>query len=241
MVKEFEVVEEVDSADSESGANWSSSEVGSAIDSLQRVVHFLLEAQQNPWVWKWVILSMHDAFYGFAVCAVAGGDYSRVTGKKKKEASGLWDDLLAMGLKGADAVIRKVGPSRKKEAAAPEAVRKARLFDFPSILQMCQQKQYMEQNYGSSVLQLSEQDQRLMERLDELRDTFSHFLPADWSVEVGEIVQVCTVCLNNIRFLALDSGNVLPGDARQQRARVEALCASGMSLAETLQKQHVAD
>lgn len=54
-----------------------------ALDSLQRCVQFL-ETFPEPYGWKWAILALHQAIYGFAVCAVRGTDSRSVLKPPKK-------------------------------------------------------------------------------------------------------------------------------------------------------------
>jgi hypothetical protein len=46
-------------------------ELENAIDSLETCAYFL-EHFPNPYKWKWAILALHQATYGFAICAVKG-------------------------------------------------------------------------------------------------------------------------------------------------------------------------
>jgi hypothetical protein len=48
-------------------------ELENAIDNLQMVAHFL-EHLPSEKKWKWAIMAMHQALYGFAICAIQGTD-----------------------------------------------------------------------------------------------------------------------------------------------------------------------
>ena len=54
-----------------------------ALDYLKRGALFVREAAADDHAWKWVIISLHGALYGFAVCACKGTDYSTVTCQTK--------------------------------------------------------------------------------------------------------------------------------------------------------------
>ena len=47
---------------------------GNAIDHLTMAVRTLVELRNNPYAWKWALISLHSAIYGFAVCAAASDD-----------------------------------------------------------------------------------------------------------------------------------------------------------------------
>lgn len=49
-----------------------------AIDCLEKAHYFLAQARQIPINWKWVILALHGALYGFAVCALKGIHHDHV-------------------------------------------------------------------------------------------------------------------------------------------------------------------
>lgn len=50
-----------------------------AIDYLEQTHGHILRTEGEPFAWKWVVITLHGALYGFAVCAVKAGDPSRVT------------------------------------------------------------------------------------------------------------------------------------------------------------------
>ena len=54
------------------------SEETNALDYLERAGQFIKEAAAEPKAWKWVILSLHGALYGFAISAAKSSDYQSV-------------------------------------------------------------------------------------------------------------------------------------------------------------------
>jgi hypothetical protein len=57
-----------------------------ALDYLERAGQFITEADTNPKAWKWVVLALHGALYGFAIAACKGTNYETVIRKTKKGA-----------------------------------------------------------------------------------------------------------------------------------------------------------
>lgn len=53
-------------------------ELRNSIDYLEMSVRSLIESEHNPYAWKWVVIAIHGALYGFGVCAVTGSNYERV-------------------------------------------------------------------------------------------------------------------------------------------------------------------
>lgn len=57
-------------------------ETENAVDYLEKAGAF--HASRDPNRWKWLVISLHGALYGFAICAIQGTDPSRVTEVTKR-------------------------------------------------------------------------------------------------------------------------------------------------------------
>ena len=55
-----------------------------AVDYLEKTVNFIKAAETDPLDWKWVILAIHGALYGFMVCALKGTTPDNVSNRTKK-------------------------------------------------------------------------------------------------------------------------------------------------------------
>ena len=55
-----------------------------ALDSLRRALEFMLKAESEPDYWKWFVISLHSALYGFAISAIRGTDADRVKDRTGK-------------------------------------------------------------------------------------------------------------------------------------------------------------
>jgi hypothetical protein len=73
-------------------------EESNALDYLERAGQFIKEAATDPKAWKWVILSLHGALYGFAISAGKDSDYQSVIKitKKRYERLITLDEALSM-------------------------------------------------------------------------------------------------------------------------------------------------
>lgn len=60
------------------------SEETNALDYLERAAGFIRETEKNTLAWKWVVLSLHSALYGFAICSSKGTNWYNVTTRTKK-------------------------------------------------------------------------------------------------------------------------------------------------------------
>ena len=63
-------------------------ELENSIDNLERCAQFLAEIA-HPTRWKWSIIALHQALYGFAICAIRGTSSSSVLRNPEK-----WDSQL---------------------------------------------------------------------------------------------------------------------------------------------------
>src|SRR5438132_11794244 len=69
--------------DQENSGDWLRlDELTNALDNLEMCSHFL-GTLPHPVRWKWGILALHQAIYGFAICAVKGTDDMSVLEHKK--------------------------------------------------------------------------------------------------------------------------------------------------------------
>ena len=74
-------------------AKWLSlSKETNALDYLERAADFIKETPKNVRAWKWVVISLHGALYGFAVAAARGTNYETVQTKKGR-LLGFWEIL----------------------------------------------------------------------------------------------------------------------------------------------------
>ncbi|MGH7799325.1 MAG: hypothetical protein ACREOW_01680 [Thermodesulfobacteriota bacterium] len=53
-----------------------------ALDYLEKAYDFIRQTETSVFAWKWVILALHSALYGFAICACAGSNPDSVRTKK---------------------------------------------------------------------------------------------------------------------------------------------------------------
>jgi hypothetical protein len=74
------------------------SEETNALDYLEKAGEFIKATSSDSTAWKWVILALHGALYGFAISACKGSDYQTVVKKTKKDSERLitLDEALSM-------------------------------------------------------------------------------------------------------------------------------------------------
>lgn len=145
-------------------------EENNAIDSLEKASYFIQEAKHDPYNYKWVIISLFNALYGFAVCAARGTSNELISNTNKKG----WNYLKT----------------------------------FDKIIELCQNKEYMNMTIYSKPLTLSSnQIDSIRVLKNELRNSFEHFTPKTWIIEIRLITQIIPDIVDIISLLALNSGN----------------------------------
>lgn len=55
-----------------------------ALDFLEQAGKFIQQTESDIKAWKWVILGLHGALYGFAICACRSTDYENIIHRTKK-------------------------------------------------------------------------------------------------------------------------------------------------------------
>jgi len=66
-------------------------EITNALDYLEKCFTFLLTVKNEPQNWKWVVITLHSALYGFAISACKGMNSESVVSRTKKGQERLID------------------------------------------------------------------------------------------------------------------------------------------------------
>lgn len=139
-----------------------------ALDYLEKAGEFIKQTLADKRSWKWVVLSLHGALYGFAIAACKSSDYQSVV------------------------KITKKGHER--------------LITLDEALKMCKDAKWMGTLYGGLPLNLSASQEDSIRRLKEtLRNSFEHYIPGGWSIELHGMPRISMDVLDVIRFLAIET------------------------------------
>ena len=217
-----------------------------ALDFLEQAGRFILETENNSISWKWVVLSLHGALYGFAICACKGTNPERVIDFKRKGKVSHELEILPYEIetKGFPQNVKINYNSQKKrivfkgvmsdyvrrlliglskndlyQVAINEIYLKShRLISFGEALKLCQDPFWMQMTIISKPLQLSDQQKESIEILKHLlRNNFEHYIPKTWSIEIHGMPQIAIDVLDVIRFIAVETGNYIHLNSTQIR------------------------
>ncbi|MEH7084797.1 hypothetical protein V7139_18950 [Neobacillus drentensis] len=180
-------------------------ELENAIDYLEKAAYHFNNRENDYW-FKWLMISLHGALYGFGVCAVKGTSTERVLvmklGKKKieqkkKEILDYFKNDLGFDVEGHE---------ERLESTVWYNV--SQLLGINDILDYCQSEVYMMQRLDSKVLKITELQQEAINKMILYRNDFAHFKPKGLSVITEGADWIVKEVVGVIRFLALESGNV---------------------------------
>ncbi|HWP91808.1 MAG TPA: hypothetical protein VNN20_06390 [Thermodesulfobacteriota bacterium] len=68
-----------------------------ALDYLEKAYDYIRQVEKDEWAWKWVILALHSALYGFAICASMGSSSDWVAPVIKKGKNKGQRQLISIG------------------------------------------------------------------------------------------------------------------------------------------------
>ena len=155
-----------------------------AIVSLQLVSELLPRVRASQYLWKWIVISMHNALQGFMVLALKGTDSLRVLTEKNARK---WLEAYKRG-----------------DGSYP----KPRMDLFPKLYDKVKSDAMM--IYGiSRKLEPSESQDESAARLIDLRNGFVHFTPKLLSLDITGLPIVIRDVAEIIEFLGFESKNVV--------------------------------
>ena len=85
-----------------------------------------------------------------------------------------------------------------------------KLISFDEAIKNCQNVQIMKKYIYSKHLELTEKQKESIKMLkQELRNNFEHYQPMSWSIEIHGLPQIFIDVLDIIKFLAIETGNII--------------------------------
>lgn len=158
-----------------------------AIRSLEKFYQFILEAKEDVYQWKWAIIALHNSAQAFMVLALKGTiDFNVLKPKYKKQWMRYFNSQKQLPM-----------PSEKT-------------LYLDNFLELYKRTKSDEMNmYVNSKYFLSnpEYDESI-EKLNELRNNFIHFIPCGWIVYINGLPRICERLVMFIEFLIVESGNI---------------------------------
>lgn len=175
------------------------------LNSLAMCIRCLKALNEDKTMWKWAIISLHNALQGAMVCHLTGtagvGAGRRDYTKKMME----WHDRdrrgeirrkplgeTILGIQSHKIVDSKDFPPVEKLARAKEL-----------FVRLSDESKRIEREVGA-IIRVTENQKRAFEKLDVLRNDFSHFTPKGWSIEVSGLPTIFINLINLIETISKD-------------------------------------
>lgn len=159
-----------------------------AISGLHLAAENTRVAAEYPYPWKWVILGLHSALQAFMVLAL----------ENSNGLLALKDDTAAKWMR-----------SYREGKRLPEE----KLDWFPALYDKIK-SDHMLFLVVSKKYEPDPTHDYSVNKLNEFRNAFIHFLPSRWLLNVTGLPRICRDCLDVIEFLAWESGNMTWYDDR---------------------------
>ena len=185
-----------------------------AVDALHVTSEFLGRVVDDPFAWKWVVIALHNALHGFMGLALRSSHGAQLLSKKhERRTYELWEKERQLG----------------QPIGRPTEVR---VDEFLNLYEKVKDPARMGQFVYSHVFVATPEQDKSVDYLNWLRNQFSHYSATTLVVGVEALPQVMTDCLDVIKFLVNESGNVLlyPWDLESRTTTVLAALESQVTL-----------
>jgi hypothetical protein len=158
----------------------------------------------DPYAWKWILISLHNAVQGFMVLSLWNGN-----------------GLLALR----DHIAAKWLKAYRDGGEYPVE----KLDDFLSLYAKVKAPTNFHR-VGAACFTGSEAHDSSMKRLNDIRNDFIHFTPKGWSLELAGLPQICLDNLDLIRYLGWETNAITWYEAshRTRARRAERLLRRAM-------------
>ena len=156
-------------------------ETNEAIKSLHKTYQFILQIHEDGYNWKWAIIALHNSTQAFMVLALKGTASLNVCKNREK-----FIDAIRSG----------------------DDYPELRMENFLVLYKGIKSHDRMKMNINSKNLAASMDIDNAMNKLNEIRNKFIHYVPSHWSLETSMLPGLFRSILFVIEFLIRESGNV---------------------------------
>jgi hypothetical protein len=161
-----------------------------ALDNLEMADHFI-HSLPEPIRWKWAIIALHQALYGFAVAAVQSTDSLSVL----------------------------------KNPDDPES----HLISIWEALRRAKDSRYLRSD-GTPLIVTEDEEVAIQRLVTEFRNSFEHFKPAGWSVDVSGMPRIVGRVVAVVHRIAIGTQSVRFDDADEDQRLRDAFARLGEEL-----------
>ncbi|OAI24366.1 hypothetical protein [Methylomonas koyamae] len=169
----------------------STSALSEAVSSLKLVIENLALVENDVYRWKWIVIALHNSMQNIMVSALKQGNGFHSMRK--------------------DSYKRWIEAYNNNQTLPP-----IKLANFLELYKRIKKKCIMECYIDSRAYTPKQENTESVKKLDTIRNRFIHFELDVWSLEVAGMPKLCLHCMDVIRFLVFESGNILISDETQR-------------------------
>ncbi|WP_127544931.1 hypothetical protein [Paenibacillus amylolyticus] len=193
--------------------NYRTDELENAIDYLEKASLFYSDINYQH-RFKWLMVALHGALYGFGILAIKGSNPSATV---YKSLDGQINKRVLAEMR--DDISKKYGEDDPGYIDMFIYPAKGKLLDIRSVLERCQDDQFMLKYTESRSLVLTQAELDAIEKMIDYRNQFAHFKPMAYVI-TGSEEEILKPVFRVIKFLALECNNILYY-GESSKARVE--------------------
>ena len=173
-----------------------------ALGALETTAGFLEAAAENPEMWKWTILALHNAVQGFMVLALSGstnwGTLRDEDIASRVQAEHAYRSAAAAG-----------DTATAQQAQNSMLFSPSRLASFQTLYSRIKSSDWWMLKYMNSKHYVPRAtDDQCITDLDSVRNEFAHFVPMSRSFLLTQFPAMTATGLHIIDFLVNESGNI---------------------------------
>lgn len=190
--------------------------------SLNACLICLRNLSDEPSLWKWAILSLHNALQGAMVCHLSGTANIGALSVKSATAYLVLHERDNLGqINKIDAgVDEQLGIPITRLASNEDNPPKEFLADSNELFERLSNKDKRHERVEEGVLAITDSQKDSFRRLHNLRNDFSHFTPKGWSIELAGLPNIFLNIVEVIETISNDDWPFrLMSDDEKQRLR----------------------
>ena len=166
-------------------------ECNDVLASLSLCFRCLQSLDEDPGLWKWAILSLHNGLQGAMVCHLSGTAQLGALSDKSVDDWLAWHERDRRGeIQRIEDGIDELGIPKIRFARKEDYPPKERLADAKVLFKRLYSEGKRREGGAGAIVAITQSECESFLRLRELRNSFSHFTPKGWSIELAGLPRI---------------------------------------------------
>lgn len=185
-----------------------------AIAALEFVAELMSRVNQNLYLWKWIVIALHNAVQAYMVLALKGTSPARVVRKDQGKRLALAEAAQRNVSSGFQAqehesvnVDHLLDTPLETDATEP-SFDELQLDKFLNLYKKIKNGHQMGMFTNSRPFKPKGTQTASINELNRIRNNFIHFIPHTRGIDARDLAQITTNCVEVIWFLAFESNNI---------------------------------